>query len=150
MGRDRTWKERQQEQLVYARWLDISAVAEGIRQGQEPAIDRAISYLVEDPRYHGSGYEKERIWRRLAQATLSKKQLARLQDAALAHLNRRMTREFRAMSHAMALVGAAAFWDDVKRAQGSTDRATSRRATILLAYEGGITAGDRHRLALRV
>jgi hypothetical protein len=146
MSRSRTPDERATERALFLRWADVPDLAAQVRDGQAPAIDRAIAYLLEDPRYHGSGYEKERLWRRLAHPALSGKQLVRLEQAALGHLQRRMTREFRAMARTMARIGTPRFWEQVRVATAAPERSVQRRASILAAYAAGPNAGDAFRL----
>ena len=145
----RTRAERLEKAVLITRWADIRQVTGAIRLGQPAAIDRAIAFLLEDPRYHGSGYLKEIIWRRLANASLTPKQRARLEEAAVALLDKRVTREFWTMARAHSRTGTAAFWDDVRVALNSPSPAVRRRATALLAYESGVQAGERAKRKLK-
>jgi hypothetical protein len=146
----KTPEQRSEEAVLQTRWSDIKGAAERIRAEADPvAIDRGLAFLHADPKYHGSGYQKEVLWRRLTRAPLSRKQRAQLEDAALALLGRRLTREFWTMARAMSRVGTASFWDDVRRSTVAGDRAVRRRAAALSAYERGIAPGEAARYALR-
>jgi len=141
--------DREQELAAHTRWADIREVEHLVRRNEPAAIDRAIAFLAEDPRYFGSGYQKEALWRRLARADLSRKQKARLEAAAVDHLHRRITREFTAMARAMTSMGSAAFWDDVRDRLGHEERVVRKRATVLAAYQAGVRAGEAARRQLR-
>src|SRR6266496_6066698 len=110
----KTLAEREQERIVGTRWSDISTITASLRTSDPGAIQRAIDFLEEDPRFHGSGYYKEEIWRRLVHAGVHPKQRRRLESIALRYLDRRVTREFWCMARHMAERGSEAFWDDVR------------------------------------
>jgi hypothetical protein len=127
------------------RWHDIDQTIEGLRQNSPAAVEQSLRFLEENPNFHGSGYLKEAIWRRFIHAEVPARQLRRLEDVALAYLERRMTREFWCMARTMADRGSEAFWKDVLRVTQATDRSRKRRATALLAYEKGTAAGESMR-----
>jgi hypothetical protein len=127
------------------RWHDIEAAVEELRGSAPGAIERCLRFLEEDPNFHGSGYLKEVIWRRLTHAEVAPRDRRRQEAVALRYLERRMTREFWCMARAMAEWGSAAFWDDVRSVAQTTDRATRRRAETMLAYEHGTAVGEAAR-----
>jgi len=140
---DKSPFERDRDRATWQRWSDIEAVAQKVRQSHPDAVKRAIDYLVEDPRYHGSGYTKELLWRRLAAADVSQKERHRLEGAAIGYLHRRINREFWVMARYMAQLASRAFWDAIRDYVESGEGIIRRRATLLNAYEGGVSAGEK-------
>ncbi len=124
------------------------AVLARVRGGDPLAVDAAVQFLLADPYHFRSGYLKERLWRWLANQTLSTSALNRLERAALSYLDRRICREFKSMCKAMARIGRAQFWSRVAEhafpAAAATDAgAVAKRAALLLAYGSNVHAGSQ-------
>lgn len=66
---------------------------EQVRRGEHDAIEQAVVFLEADPWYHGSGYEKEKLYRLLARHELAPDQQTRM-DAVVLRLAHTGRREF--------------------------------------------------------
>jgi hypothetical protein len=141
-------QRRATNEAGWAEWGDIHSALQNVREGDAAAIERCLTFLEADPRYFRSGYVKESIWRRFMHAPLTDRQRRRLEDVALVYLSRRLTREYWYMARTMAETGSHAFWQEVRRLAEVSERTPARRATMLLAYEGGMAAGERMRREL--
>ena len=112
-----------------------------VRSGDSDAVEAAVQFLLADPYHFRSGYLKERLWRWLAHLPLRASARNRLERAALAYLDRRICREFWAMSKTMARIGHAHFWSQVAERALQGDA----RATLLLAHGANVQAGAQAR-----
>lgn len=126
-----------------------AAMLERVRSGDPAAVEAAVQFLLADPYHFRSGYLKERLWRWLARLALSASARTRLERAALAYLERRVSREFWAMCKAMPRIGRAHFWSAATEHALAGGGAASKRATLLLAHGASLHAGAQARRRLR-
>jgi len=121
------------------------ASLDALKRHEPAAIELGIDFLEADPRHFRSGYTKEEVWRRIRNAPLSKKDKARLEEAALQYLDRKISREFWSMARVMASMASKGFWDRVRELATSEMEPKKTRAEYLAAYEQGADAGGRNR-----
>ena len=114
------------------------------------AVASALDFLEADPRHFGSGYTKEKVWRRLRRAPLDSCDGARLEQIALAYLTRQTGREFWLMARVMSTRGSTDFWRAVAELESSAEEPRKTRASYLLLYREGPRAGEEFRKKLRM
>lgn len=110
-------------------------------------LQDAIKFLEEDPYSFGSGYIKENLWKHILHFKINEKDNERLQNVALKYVEKKMTREFRYMCHAMSQIAEKSFWDSVALIFQTSLFPVQKRAGILFGYKEGIVEGDKHRKA---
>lgn len=119
-----------------------------LKRHEPAAIELGIDFLEADPRHFRSGYMKEEVWRRLARAPLGKRERARLEKVALSYLNRQVGREFWVMGRVMSTLGSTELWDAVSELESSAEEPKKTRASYLLQYRSGPSAGEEFRKKL--
>lgn len=112
-------------------------------------VENLIKYLDRDEYCDGSGYGKERAWRRLRVVQLNGSQLRRLQEIALRYLHKRMNREFWCMCRFICGNADDAFRSRVRRVAESKDVLVRKRASLLQAYLQSEVAGEAVRREFR-
>lgn len=110
-------------------------------------LQDAIKFLEEDPYSFGSGYIKENLWKHILHFKIDKIDNERLQNVALKYIEKKMTREFRYMCHAMSQIAEKSFWNNVATIFQTTSFPVQKRAGILFGYKKGIIEGDKNRKA---
>ncbi len=105
-------------------------------------MSTALDFLEADPLHYRSGYTKEEVWRRLRRAPLVPADRARLEQIALAYLERQLGREFWSMARVMSDLASKEFWVRVSELGSSAEEPKKTRATFLLHYRGGASAGE--------
>ncbi len=158
---DETFKIRDQSQERKEKWeaactnfhesfekLFFPGGEENLKQalaGESRAVEAAIEFLVADPIHFRSGYVKEELWHKVPNWDLSKNQIEKIENAALAYILRKIRRDFWYMCKAMARVATPIFWDKVYLLISNEDNLVSKRASYLLSFRNGIEAGQRMR-----
>jgi hypothetical protein len=122
-----------------------SQVLSRVRQNDPRALEATLRFLEADPYHFRSGYLKQDLWRWLARCELSVPGKARLENAALAYLDRRISREFWAMCKTMSVLGSSRFWIAVSNAALEADSPRARRALYLIVHGANIHSGARMR-----
>lgn len=165
-----TYRHRDCGPEQYARWVTAcdefhrrfdllgypggSAEFAKVKIGDADGMESAIQFLLADPRHFRSGYMKEYLWRTIPRHSLSPASQERLEEAALAYLHRKISREFWYMCRAMARIGSGTLWIRVSQLALNDAPIVAKRAAYLLAFRDGIQAGARiqrqvHREVLR-
>jgi hypothetical protein len=121
---------------------------ERVRVSEPAALETAIRFLVADPYHFRSGYLKDYLWRWLKHCKLSTSARKRLERAALAYLDRRISREFWTMCKTMARLGSSEFWSKVSVRAQVTGTPEAFRALCLLSHGANVHAGARLRRAI--
>ena len=130
-------------------WFGRKELRHALRRADPAVFQNAMRYLEDDPYRFGSGYIKQLIWENIRRYELSQSDVERLRRAALKYLHRPMSREFKPMCIAMAYLGDVSFWQQVQVATETDDPRAQVNGNCLLAYEQGVMAGERERMALR-
>lgn len=126
------------DELVYP---GGGAMLNKVRAGDRVALELALRFLEVDPMHFRSGYLKEHLWRWLAHLALSRPVRRRLEAAALAYLDRRVSREFWAMAKTMHRIAGSDFWLKVANAAESAESPRNLRALYLLVHGADLHAG---------
>jgi hypothetical protein len=124
---------------------DARYIVRKIKIGEKRAVEEAIRLLDEDEIKDGSGYAKEYLWRAIAQASLTQRQIERLQSAALKYLNRKITREFWPMCRTMVMIANDGFQIEIDRIIKTMKGSVVQRAEFLQAYLQGINYGEQYK-----
>lgn len=122
-------------------------VSSSLADGVPHAIDKAIQFLEADRWFHGSGYQKEELWRQMGRRRLSSGQRQRLQAVALTYVRTRSGREFRYMCRAMVRVAAPEFWRAAYELTRHQDVRVVQRAALLHSYADGCNERQRRHIA---
>lgn len=158
-SRDRGVQEREQWSRAcaefHAKYSELfypggDASLNALKRHEPGAIELGIDFLEADPLHFRSGYTKEEVWRRLRRAPLNRREGARLEQVALAYLARQIGREFWIMARVMSAIGSTEFWNAVAELEATTEEPKRTRASYLLQYRAGASAGEEFRKKLRM
>lgn len=126
------------------------AALNALKRNESSAIGTALDFLEADPLHFRSGYTKEEVWRRLRRALFIPSDHARLEQIALSYLDRQVGREFWLMGRVMSAIGSKGFWSRVAERASSDEQPKATRASYLLHYRDGASAGEAFRKKLRM
>lgn len=158
-ARDRGVEEREQWSHAcaefHAKYAELfypggDASLDALKRHEPAAIELGIDFLEADPQHFRSGYTKEEVWRRLRRAPLSKRERARLEKVAMGYLTRQIGREFWVMARVMSTLGSEEFWQAVDEMESTAEEPKKTRASYLLQYRNGPSAGEEFRKKLRM
>jgi hypothetical protein len=108
------------------------ASLDALKRHESGAIQLAIDFLDADPHHFRSGYTKEEVWRRIRNTPIIVTDKSRLEEIAVRYLDRRISREFWAMSRVMSVIASGDFWVRVRGLAESEVEPKKTRAAYLL------------------
>lgn len=117
-----------------------------LKSGDLTHLEAVIQFLERDDYFLGSGYAKEKLWRRLRHVALTETHKARLRKVALLSVQKRLTREFFPMCRFISFIGCEKLLhEELVKLEANGDPMTTRRAALLLAYCESISNGETAR-----
>ncbi len=127
-------------------FAEADAMVAHLKSSDATAVERSIQFLERDEYIYGTGYVKEKLWRRLRHVTLTETHKARLRKVALLYVQRRLTREFFPMCRFISFIGCEEpLRKKLVQLEGHGDAMTWRRAALLLAYCESVPNGENTR-----
>lgn len=94
-------------------------------KGTTPDVEPALAFLEADPFAFRSGYNKQILWNRFKQISLSLHEAQRLESVALSYLNKRVRWEFWDMAKYVRLRGSVQFWQEVTQIATARHRSSA-------------------------